>query len=157
MSASPPLALRPADPDAPEVLACLSAYAAFLKQYLPEEGPDPVPLPMPDAEDYRPPRGVILLALSGNAPLGCVALHRLAPGLGEVKRLWVMPQARGQGLARRLMQAIEDEARALGLTRLNLDTHERLTGAIALYRKTGWTDAPPYSGYPATHWFTKPL
>lgn len=149
--------LRPADPDAPEVLACLRAYAAFLRQYLPEEGPDPVPLPMPDAADYRPPRGVILVAMAGPDPLGCVALHRLAPDLGEVKRLWVMPQARGQGLARRLMLAIEDAARAMGLSRLNLDTHERLTGAIALYRKTGWTDAPPYSGYPATHWFTKTL
>jgi GNAT superfamily N-acetyltransferase len=138
-------------------MACLSAYSRFLADNIPGEGPNPIPVPLPDAEDYRPPHGAVLVAFAGAEPLACVCLHTLSPGLGEVKRLYVAPAARGQGLARRLMAAIEDQARALGLTRLNLDTHESLTNAIALYRAEGWQDTDPYTTWPATHWFTKPL
>ena len=63
----------------------------------------------------------------------------------------------GIGLARRMMTAVEAEARALGFTGLVLDTNGALTEAIALYRATGWHDTEPYTGFPATHWFAKPL
>ena len=152
-----PISIRLTDPDAPEAMACLSAYSRFLAETFPAEGPNPISVPLPDAADYRPPQGAVLVAFAGNRALACVCLHSLSPGLGEVKRLYVAPQARGQGLARRLMTAIEDQARAFGMTRLNLDTNEALTDAIALYRATGWQDTAPYTGFPATHWFTKPL
>ena len=152
-----PITLHLTDPDAPAALACLAAYSRFLAETIPAEGPDPIPLPLPDADAYRPPQGAVLVAFRGDEPVACVCLHTLSPGLGEVKRLYVAPAARGQGLARRLMTAIEDQARALGLTRLNLDTNEALTPAIALYRATGWQDTAPYTGFPATHWFTKDL
>jgi GNAT superfamily N-acetyltransferase len=75
-----------------------------------------------------------------------------------VKRLWIAPQARGQGLARRLMQAIEDQARQMGLTDLRLDTNATLTEAVALYTSTGWTPIPRYNDNPyAQAWFAKPL
>ena len=135
----------------------LSAYSRFLARTIPVEGPDPIPLPLPDAPDYRPPQGAMLVAFHGDTPLACVCLHTLSPGLGEVKRLFVAPHARGQGLARRLMRAVEDQARALGMTKLNLDTNAALTDAIALYRASGWQDTAPYTAFPATHWFTKTL
>ena len=56
-----------------------------------------------------------------------------------------------------LMAVIEDEARTLGFTGLVLDTNAALTEAIALYRASGWHDTAPYTGFPATHWFAKPL
>lgn len=146
-----------ADPDAPEVAAALSAYAAFLTATIPDEGPNPIPLPLPDAPAYRPPHGAVLLARSDGLTLGTVSLHPLAPGLGEVKRLYIAPSARGLGLARRLMRAIEDEARTLGYRRLKLDTNGILTRAVALYRSEGWQDCEPYSPFPATCWFTKAL
>ncbi len=146
-----------ADPDDPEVISALSAYAAYLTATIPEEGPNPIPLPLPDAASFRPPQGVILLARSDGLTLGTVSLRTLSPGLGEVKRLYIAPSARGLGLARRLMRAIEDEARSLGLRRLNLDTNGTLTRALALYRSEGWQPCEPYSGFPATHWFTKAL
>jgi GNAT superfamily N-acetyltransferase len=152
-----PITLRLTDPDAPAALTCLAAYSRFLAATIPAEGPAPIPLPLADAAAYRTPQGAVLVAFQAETPVACVCLRTLSPGLGEVKRLYVAPAARGQGLARRLMQAIETQARALGLTRLNLDTNAALTPAIALYRASGWLDTAPYTGFPATHWFTKDL
>ena len=149
--------IRPADPDDPAARYCLSAYFDLLVAKIPGVTAAHVPLPDPNADHYRPPNGAFLLAWSDGLPLGCVSLHTLSPGLGEVKRLWVAPDARGQGLARRLMLAIEDQARTLGHTSLCLDTNQALTEALALYQRTGWTAIPAYSSFPSTHWFGKAL
>lgn len=148
--------IRPVSPSDPLLLACIAAYSRFLSSAVPEEGPDPIPCPMPDAASFQRPDGAALVAGDGR-PLGCVLLRRLDATTAEVKRLWVMPEARGMGLARRLMQAIEDEARALGYRALKLDTHQSLTPAITLYQASGWSPIPAYTGPPATHWFGKPL
>ena len=152
-----PLSIRQADPDDPAAQSCLVAYFALLSDRVPQVPLGHFPLPDPEAHKYRPPHGTFLLAWSDTLPVGCVSLRPLSPGTGEVKRLWVAPQARGRGLARRLMTAIEDEARALGLTRLNLDTNHALSEAIDLYRKTSWQEIAPYSGFPSTIWFSKAL
>ena len=149
--------IRPADPDAPEAIACLSAYFQLLAHKIPSITPDLFPLPDPHAGTFRAPNGQFLIAYSDTLPIGCVSLRPLEPGIGEVKRLWVAPDARGQGLARRLMTAIEAHARTMGLTRLKLDTNAALPDAIALYRATGWVETAPYSQFPSTHWFQKPL
>jgi GNAT superfamily N-acetyltransferase/DNA-binding MarR family transcriptional regulator len=149
--------LRPADPDSPEVSTCWRAYFAELVAAVPEARPDMFALPDPGADSYRPPRGRCLVAWSDDLPVGCVALRPLDGDTAEVKRLWVHASARGQGLARRLMSAIEDEARAMGCTMLKLDTNSALAEAITLYRRTGWTDIPPYTGAPADTWMGKRL
>ena len=151
------ITLHLTDPDAAEALSLLAAYSRFLTVTMLDDAPNPIPLPLPDAAAYRPPAGAVLVAYTSGQPIACVCLHTLSPGLGEVKRLYIAPQARGQGLARQMMRAIEDRARTLGMTRLNLDTNAALTTAIALYRATGWTDIEPYTGHPATHWFSKTL
>ncbi len=151
------VAIRPVDPDDPAALHCLDQYFALLADRVDGVTRDTFPLPDPDARKYRPPHGAFLIAWSDTMPLACVSLRPLTPGLGEVKRLWVAPHARGQGLARRMMQAVEGQARRLGLTRLNLDTNAALTEAISLYQSTGWSPIPAYSGFPSTHWFGKAL
>ncbi|NBZ87209.1 GNAT family N-acetyltransferase [Stagnihabitans tardus] len=148
--------IRLTSPDDPALWACIAAYSRFLEGAVPEEGPNPIPLPMPDATDFHGPRGACLLAEEGR-PLGCVLLRPLDAGTAEVKRLYVMDEARGMGLARRLMTAAEDHARAMGYTALKLDTHRNLTPAIALYQALGWAEIAPYTGAPATHWFGKSL
>lgn len=144
-----------ADPDDPPAQACLAAYFNLLAQVIP--GLAPPGLPLYDAADYRPPSGAFRLARRGGQTLGCVSLRAHAPGMAEVKRLWIAPEARGQGLARRLMQDIETRARAIGYTRLVLDTNAALPAAIALYESSGWATIPAYTGFPATHWFGKDL
>lgn len=151
------LEIRPADPDSPEVLACWQAYVAELCARVPGATPDLFALPDPGADRYRPPQGRCLVAWSDDLPVGCVALRPLDGATAEVKRLWVDAAARGQGLARRLMTAIEDEARGMGLVALKLDTNSALIEAIALYLATGWRDCAPYTGAPADTWMEKTL
>ncbi len=152
-----PVTIRHADPDSSEAITCLAAYFAVLVEKVAGVTPNTFPLPDPHAETYRPPNGQFLIALAGALPIGCVSLRPLDRATGEVKRLWVAPHARGQGLARRLMAEIEAHARAIGLHALKLDTNETLTEAIALYHATGWHPTAPYSPFPSTHWFAKPL
>ncbi|HLQ20112.1 MAG TPA: helix-turn-helix domain-containing GNAT family N-acetyltransferase [Tabrizicola sp.] len=151
------LEIRAADPDSPEALACQQAYFDEILARVAIAKPEYFPLPDPGADSYRPPQGRFLIAWSDDLPVGCVALRALGDSLGEVKRLWVDASARGQGLSRRLMAAIEAEARVIGYQRLRLDTNSALTEAIALYRATGWTDIPPYTTPPADVWMEKPL
>jgi DNA-binding MarR family transcriptional regulator len=99
----------------------------------------------PDAEEMIRPRGVFLVAMLDGLPLGCVGLKG---GTGEVKRLWVAPAARGFGLSKRLMTAVEDAARGLGISCLRLDTNSALPEAVQLYRRTGWTEIPRFNDDP---------
>lgn len=145
------------DPGEPAARACLAAYFALLAERIPGISAAHVPDPDPDAASFLPPDGVFLLAWSSGQPLACASLKRHDHTSGETKRLWVDPAARGLGLARRMMTHVETEARARGYTRLVLDTNAALPEAIALYRTSGWTEIPAYTGFPATHWFAKPL
>lgn len=151
------LDIRLADPDSPEALSCQQAYFDEILARVAIAKPEYFPLPDPGADSYRPPQGRFLVAWSDDLPVGCVALRPLDDRIAEVKRLWVDASARGQGLSRRLMAAIEAEARAMGYQRLRLDTNSALTEAIALYRSTGWTDIPPYTTPPADVWMEKVL
>ena len=94
---------------------------------------------------FDPPAGAFVVARRGDAagpPVGGVGVRAVDPGLGEIRRLWVDPDERGHGVGRRLMAAVEEAARDLGLTDLRLATGERQPEAVALYRSTGWTPAP---------------
>ena len=149
--------IRAADPDDPAAQACLAAYYALLCEKVAGLTPAHFALPDPAADSFRAPRGAFLLAWSDTLAVGCVSLRPLQGDTAEVKRLWVHPDARGQGLARRLMAAIEAEARRLGYRDLRLDTNRALPEAIALYHAAGWTEVAPYTDFPATHWFGKAL
>lgn len=151
------LQVREAEPDSPEALACLRAYFDEILARVAIAKPEYFPLPDPGADSYRPPQGRFLVAWSDDLPVGCVSLRRLDDRTAEVKRLWVDTSARGQGLSRRLMTAIEAEARSMGYQSLRLDTNSALTEAIALYRASGWTDIPAYTTPPADVWMEKPL
>jgi GNAT superfamily N-acetyltransferase len=149
--------IAPADPDEPEARRCAARYFAELAARF-EEGFDPARARQPDPAEQRPPRGVLLLARADGVALGCVAVRRTCPEWSELKRLWVAPESRGLGLARRLVAAAEDQARGLGATTLRLDTNRALTEAVALYRALGYAEIPRFNDEPyAHHWFEKRL
>ncbi|MGL5008430.1 MAG: GNAT family N-acetyltransferase [Paracoccaceae bacterium] len=149
--------IRDADPDDPAAQHLIAAYFRFLTETVPGVTPDMFTLPLSDAPKLRPPHGAFLIAWSDDMPVGCISYRPHAPGIAEAKRLWVDPMARGQGLARRLMLAIEGRARDAGFSRILLDTNSALADAIALYRTLGWADTDPYTGFPADTWLAKPL
>jgi DNA-binding MarR family transcriptional regulator len=110
------------------------------------------------AEDMTPPRGWFFLARLDGRPVGCGALIRLSADEGEIKRMWTAPEARGLGVARRIIAAIETTAREAGLATLRLDTNRALKEAHALYRKLGFVEIARYNDNPyADHWFGKRL
>ena len=99
--------------------------------------------------DYAPPDGRLVLATKNGQPAGCVALHKLAPGICEMKRLYVRTQFRGMGLGRELAEKIIGEARQLGYKKLRLDTVEPvMKTAVAMYRQLGFCEIAPYRQNP---------
>jgi putative acetyltransferase len=98
-------------------------------------------------DEVAPGRGAFLVVHLDGVPVGCGALRRIDAETGELKRMYVAPAARGTGLGRRLVDALEAEARALGIRRLVLETGTRQTAAIALYRATGFAPIPLYGEY----------
>ncbi|MFE7269057.1 GNAT family N-acetyltransferase [Streptomyces sp. NPDC057623] len=143
------------DGAAPDALACLDAYAAEIDERFPEGF---------DKDDLVRPRevsgdaGAFFVAYEERRPVGCGALRRLEPGVGEIRHVWVHPDARRLGLARRLLDALEQEAAARHLTVVRLDTHAALTEAQAMYRACGYKDIPAYEdNVYASHWFEKRL
>jgi len=95
-------------------------------------------------DEYGPPEGAFLLAEENGAGVACVGLRRFAEGVGEIKRLYVVPAARGRGLARELAVRIVDVARELGYARLVLDTLPSMVEAHALYASLGFSATEPY-------------
>jgi DNA-binding MarR family transcriptional regulator/GNAT superfamily N-acetyltransferase len=151
------VAIRDADPADPAALSCMASYFQILLDTVSGVTPDMLPLPLPDPERYRSPDGAFLIAWSDDLPIGCVSLRRLGPKLAEVKRLWVHPHARGQGLGLRLMRAIEARARDLGYSHANLDSNTVLAAAVSMYRSDGWSEIEPYTSAPANIWMAKRL
>ena len=145
------------DPAHPHVRTCFASYAAELDARF-DAGFDAArSLPALD-EELRPPAGVVLVATLDDVALGCGALKFHAADPTEVKRMWVDPDARGLGMGRRLLTALEAEAVARGSSVLRLETNRALTEAVALYRSTGYREVAPFSDEAyADHWFEKRL
>lgn len=89
-------------------------------------------------------------------PVGCGAVKLRPDGSAELKRMWVAPAARGCGLGRRILEALERHAIGAGAQVLRPETNRSLTEAIALYRRSGYREVPAFNGEPyAGHWFEK--
>jgi len=100
-----------------------------------------------DPEEVAEGRGAFLVVYREGTPVGCGALRLLDAETAELKRMYVSPTLRGTGLGRRLVAALEAEARALGVRQLVLETGVRQAAALALYRATGFQPIPLYGEY----------
>ena len=88
-----------------------------------------------------------LLAYVENQPLGCGALRAYTEDSVEVKRMFVLPEHRGQGIAGAVLSALETWAAELGFARCILETGKKQPEAIRLYQKSGYEIIPNYGPY----------
>jgi len=95
-------------------------------------------------EPYVAPHGVLWVAWEDEDALGCVALHELASDTAELKRMYVRPESRGRGVARRLTEHAIAVATARGYSRLRLGTLPDMLAAQQLYASLGFRRIPPY-------------
>jgi putative acetyltransferase len=110
--------------------------------------------------DVAPGAGAFLVAWIDGEPVGCGSLRRLGDDQGEIKRMYVRPEARRHGVGRALLVALEAEAARLGIAALFLETGERQPEAIALYQSAGFERRPCWGDYlasPLAVCFAKPL
>jgi ribosomal protein S18 acetylase RimI-like enzyme len=131
--------VRPEHPAAAVVLAALdreyrAGYGTLLER---EDG-----LYHPD--EFAPPTGAFVVIRDGDETMAGGALRRLADGVGEIKRMWTAPRARGRGYARRVLAVLEATAIDYGYETLRLETATPQLAAIALYRSVGYEPVEAY-------------
>jgi ribosomal protein S18 acetylase RimI-like enzyme len=93
---------------------------------------------------YTHPNGELLLAVDGQDVLGCIAFIKVEKNLCEIKRLYILPEYRGQGLGRLLTEALIRKAIQTGYSSMRLETLDWLKQAINLYESLGFREIPPY-------------
>ena len=145
------------DPRTPAARFCLESYYAELDRRF-EGGFNPQTSLTASDEDLAEPAGVLLVARLRGEPIGCGALKLRDEVPFYIKRMWVAPNARGLGVGRRILHALEDHARARGATVVHLETNKALREAASLYRSAGYVEVEPFNDEPyAHHWFAKRL
>jgi putative acetyltransferase len=132
--------------DEPVVRELIGELDAEMHDTYPEEGAVHDRL---DAAEVAPGHGVLLVAIEDgtDVPLGCGAVRLREPGIGEIKRMYVRPQARGRGIGRALLSALEAEAAALFADRVVLETGARQVEAVELYRRAGYAEIERFGEY----------
>ncbi|MBO0870078.1 MAG: GNAT family N-acetyltransferase [Micromonosporaceae bacterium] len=145
--------VRFASPEAQRLVA--EALAELAVRYDAESGDD-TPI---GPEDFEPPRGAFLLAYVEGRTVGCGGWRSHGED-AEIKRMYVVPAARGNGVGRAVLRALEESAREYGRVRMILETGLGNPEAIALYQRHGYRRIPDYGyyrGYPDVRSFARDL
>jgi DNA-binding MarR family transcriptional regulator/GNAT superfamily N-acetyltransferase len=149
------LQIERVDPASPDARWCIGQYFEELDRRF-ESGFDPAASLSAEDRDLIPPRGAFLVASVDGAPVACGAVKSVSRGVGSLKRMWVADTVRGVGIGRRVLEALEAQARELGLATLRLETNQTLHEAIGLYRSAGFREVASFNADPyAHHWFEK--
>ena len=115
-------------------------------------------MPRAGARELSPPGGAFLVGWVGGAPVCCGGVKRLDQRTCEIKKMYVVPALRGQGVARALLHALEAKARELGYAIARLDTGPKQRQAQGLYESEGYAEIDDFNGNPvAVFWGEKPL
>jgi putative acetyltransferase len=131
-------------PDQPDVHALIGELDAYLYSLYPAENVYAL-----DIASLQHPSVLFAVARdAAGAALGCGAIV-LKPEYGELKRMYVRPQARGRGLARRLIVTLEEKAAEQGCRIFMLETGPTQVEALILYERLGYQVRGPFGDYPA--------
>ncbi|TWI60941.1 putative acetyltransferase [Pseudoduganella lurida] len=130
-------------PDQPDVHALIAELDAYLYSLYPAENVYAL-----DLTSLLEPNVLFAVARDADgAALGCAAVV-VTPAYGEIKRMYVRPAARGQGVARRLIDALESAAAAQGCSTFVLETGPTQPEALALYERLGYRYCGAFGDYP---------
>ena len=139
-----PVIMSPTSPSSPDATALTARLDAELAERYPdlersrlEQAPAQVAIG----------RGLFLIARVAGEPVGCGALRIIGSTMGEIKRMYVVPAARGKKIGRRLLTELEAYARDDGLCCLVLRTGRRQPEAIRLYIQSGFMHIPSFGGH----------
>jgi DNA-binding MarR family transcriptional regulator/GNAT superfamily N-acetyltransferase len=151
------LRIERVDPGSPAARWCVGQYFDELDRRF-DSGFDPAASLSAEDRDVVPPRGAFLVAFVDGEPVACGAVKAISADVGSLKRMWVSGAVRGLGVGRRMLEALEGQARELGLVTLRLETNRTLEEAIGLYRSAGFREVAAFNDDPyAHHWFEKVL
>jgi putative acetyltransferase len=130
-------------PDQPDVHKLIAELDAYLYSLYPAENVYAM-----DISSLLSPSVVFAVVRdSAGSAVGCGAIV-MKPEYGEVKRMYVRPQARGQGLARRLIESLEKKAMEQGCRTFMLETGPTMPEALILYERLGYLRRGPFGDYP---------
>jgi putative acetyltransferase len=152
---TPEISIGPEDPRQADVRRIIAESGAYLQALYPSDSNHLV-----DVDALAAPDALFLVARRNGELLGSITFRIIAPGHAEIKRMFVRTQARGSGVGRRLLEALEDAARQRNVDRVSLETGIRQPEAIGLYRASGYRDCPPFGTYtpdPLSLFMTKRL
>ena len=102
---------------------------------------------LPEPSIFEQPGGAFLIARIDGVAVACGGIARYDEATAEIRRMYVVPDARGRGLSRRVLEALEDEARALGYSLVRLETGRLQAAAIGLYVSAGFGPIPRYGPF----------
>lgn len=89
----------------------------------------------------------VVVAYENDQAVGCGAIKEYAKGVAEIKRMFVKPEWRGQGVAKRILSELEIWANELNFSECILETGKNQPEAIGLYQKSGYQKIPNYGQY----------
>ena len=130
--------------DSPDVQALVTAQQAEMRALY--EGEADIG-PTREAAMFVEPDGVFLVVRDGGRAVACGGICRFDAERAELKRMYVLPAARGRGLGRAVLEALEGEAERLGYRAIVLETGDRQAEALGLYRSSGYAPIPCYGIY----------
>jgi GNAT superfamily N-acetyltransferase len=148
------LTFRPVAMDTEPAASLAAAMREEMRALYDDLDLDAAGMPAAGPSELGPPHGTFLVGFGDTGqPVCCGGVKRLADGACEIKRMYVVPEARGRGAARALLAALEDAARALGHTVARLDTGPRQPGAERMYRAAGYAPIANFNANPVASFF----
>jgi GNAT superfamily N-acetyltransferase len=136
--------VEPADPRSPSATRLIAELSAELARLYDRTGDGPGHF---RPQDALAPGGIFLIGWLDGQPVACGAIRPVEHDVGEVKRMYVRPEARGRGFSKRVLAVLEAVARESGYHALILETGERQPEAIRLYEGAGYARTEPFGVY----------
>ncbi len=149
------LDFRPGRSDEPPGSDLLGELIEFFNEIYPGRAARPGSVTTPD--EMVPPSGTFLVGYEDGRPIAIGGVRRLEDSICEIKRMYVVADARSRGAGRALLAALEDAARGLGFRCVRLDAGPRQTHSRVLFASAGYVEIPKYNDNHIADYFAEKM